>query len=234
MNFVHIGAGAGDLDPTVNYRDGFSELVKNHKTKIKKVFVAEANPVNIKKLKKCWKNYKSVKIYNFAIVSNKIDNEKIRFYYCKKDAPHYQLFSTQINHVKHYFPNSKIESKLIKTMSIKNFMEKNFKKKIIDFFSIDIEGGDFSIIMSLDLKKYNIQNISLEYLHLNIKQKHKILKKLIANGYSYYGFGVDHNNIDWSFKKKTNVWNNWISKLMPLIHRKHYKRLNKLLFSSNL
>ena len=31
MNFVHIGAGAGDLDPAANYRDGFTELVKNHK-----------------------------------------------------------------------------------------------------------------------------------------------------------------------------------------------------------
>ena len=136
MNFLHIGAGAGDLDPAANYRDGFTELVKNHKAKIKKVFVVEANPINIKKLKKCWKNYKSVKVYNFAIVSNKINNKKIRFYYCKDDAPHYQLFSTQINHVKHYFPNAKIESKLIKTMSIKNFMEKNFKKKIINFFQL--------------------------------------------------------------------------------------------------
>ena len=228
MNFVHIGAGAGDLDPATNYRDGFTELVKNHKTKNKNVFVVEANPINIKKLKKCWKNYKSVKIYNFAIVSKKINKNKIRFYYCKKDAPHYQLFSQNIKHVKYYFPDSKIESKLIKTESIKNFMEKNFKKKIIDFFSVDIEGGDFNVIMNLNLKKYNIQNISLEYLHLNVKQKQKILHKLITNGYSYYGFGIDHNNIDWYFKKKVNVWNNWISILMPYIHRKHYKRLNLL------
>ena len=55
-----------------------------------------------------------------------------------------------------------------------------------------------------------------------LNKKKKILQKLIANGYSYNGFGVDHNNIDWSFKKKTNVWNDWISKLMPYIHRKHY------------
>ena len=30
MNFVHIGAGAGDKDPSSNFRDGFSELVKKH------------------------------------------------------------------------------------------------------------------------------------------------------------------------------------------------------------
>ena len=231
MIFVHIGAGAGDLDHKANYRDGFSELVKNHKTKIKKIFVVEANPVNIKKLKKCWKNYKTVKIYNFAIVSNKNKNRKIKFYYCKEDAPHYQLFSTEISHVKNHFPRSKIESKLIKAVNIENFMEKNFKKEVIDFFSVDIEGGDFDLIMSLNLKKYNIKNISLEYLHLNKKQKQKILKKFITNGYSYSGFGVDHNNIDWSFKKKTNIWNNWISQLMPYIHRKHYKRLNKIIVS---
>ena len=36
MNFVHIGAGAGDLDPSSNFRDGFSEYVKKHKSKLKK------------------------------------------------------------------------------------------------------------------------------------------------------------------------------------------------------
>jgi len=231
MIFVHIGAGAGDLDPKVNYRDGFSELVKNHESKIKKIYVVEANPINIKKLKKCWKKYKAVKIFNFAIVSNRINKKKIKFYYSVKDAPHYQLFSTDINHIKRNLPDSKIKNTTIKTMKIMDFMKKNFTKKIIESFSIDVEGGDFDIIMSLDFKKYNIQNISLEYLHLNVIEKKKILRKLIKNGYSYNGFGVDHNNIDWSFKKKINNWNNWVSKLMPFIHRKHYKRLNKLLIN---
>ena len=36
MNFVHFGAGAGDLDPSSNFRDGFSEYIKNHKSKEKK------------------------------------------------------------------------------------------------------------------------------------------------------------------------------------------------------
>ena len=36
MNFIHIGAGAGDLDPASNFRDGFSEYVKKHKVKKKK------------------------------------------------------------------------------------------------------------------------------------------------------------------------------------------------------
>ena len=231
MIFVHIGAGAGDLDRTANYRDGFSELVKNHESKIKKIFVVEANSVNIQKLKKCWQKHKSTKFFNFAIISNRINKKKIKFYYSEKDAPHYKLFSTDLNFVKRNIPNSIIITKFVKTMKVKNFMSKNFKGKVIESFSVDVEGGDFDIIMSLDLKKYAIQNISLEYLHLNKKQKQKILNKLITNGYSYNGFGVDHHNIDWSFKKKINIWNNWISKLMPYIHRKHYKRVNKLMLN---
>ena len=63
MIFVHIGAGAGDLDPSTNFRDGFSEYVKKIKNKKEKIFVVEANPKNIEKLKKCWKDYKDVKFF---------------------------------------------------------------------------------------------------------------------------------------------------------------------------
>ena len=42
---------------------------------------------------------------------------------------------------------------------------------------------------------------------------------------------LDHNKIDWFFVKKINIWNNIISRLLPIVHRKHYKRLNKLLIN---
>ncbi len=200
MNFLHIGGGAGDLDPATNYRDGFSEFVKKYKSKDKNIYVVEANPINIATLKKSWKKYKSVKIFNIAISNKK--RKKIKFFFSEKDAPHYQLFSSNIGHVKRHFPNSAIKSKYILSISINKFLNKNFKNKKIDYFSIDIEGSDYEVIMSLDLKKHNIENISLEYLHLSKYQKEKILKKLLNSGYSYYGFGLDHNKIDWFFKKK--------------------------------
>ena len=227
MIFFHIGGGAGDLDPSTNFRDGFSEFVKSHKSKNKKIYIIEANPVNINKLKKSWKKYKSVKIFNFAISAKK--KKKLKFFYSEKDAPHYQLFSSSINHVKKYFPESTIKSKIIKAITINKFLDKNFNNKVIDYFSIDIEGSDFNLIMALNFKKFEIKNISIEYLHLTKIQKTKILKKLLNNSYSYFGFGLDHNKIDWLFKKKSGWWNNIVSKLLPLIHRKHYKRLNKLL-----
>ena len=231
MIFLHIGGGAGDLNPSTNFRDGFSEFVKSHKSRNKNIFIIEANPVNINKLKKTWKKYRSVKIFNIAISAK--TKKELKFFYSEKDAPHYLLFSNDINHIKRHFPESKIKSKFIKAITINKFLDENFNNKLIDYFSIDIEGSDFDVIMAINLKKFKIKNISLEYLHLTKIQKTKILKKLLDNGYSYFGFGIDHMKIDWLFKKKSNWWNNKISKLLPIIHRKHYKRLNKLLIKNS-
>ena len=231
MIFVHIGGGVGDLDSSASFRDGFSEFVKSHKSKNKNIFIIEANPVNINKLKKTWEKYRSVKIFNIAISAK--TKKKIKFFFSEKDAPHYLLFSNDINFTKRHFPGSKIKSKFIKAVNINKFLDDNFKNKIIDYFSIDIEGSDFEVIMAINLKKFKIKNISLEYLHLTKKQKNKILTKLLDNGYSYFGFGIDHMKIDWLFKKENNWWNNKISKLLPIIHRKHYKRLNKLLIRNS-
>ena len=200
MIFFHIGGGAGDLNPSTNFRDGFSEFVKSHKSRNKNIFIIEANPVNIKKLKKTWKKYRSVKIFNIAISAK--TKKELKFFYSEKDAPHYLLFSNDINHIKRHFPKSKIKSKFIKAITINKFLDENFSNKLIDYFSIDIEGSDFDVIMALNFKKYNIKNISLEYLHLTKNEKIEILKKLLNNGYSYFGFGLDHNNIDWFFKKR--------------------------------
>jgi len=229
MNFVHIGGGAGDQDPSSNYRDGFTEYVKNHKCKIKNIFVVEANSKNIKKLRTTWKKYENIKILNYAITPNNSKEKKIKLYYSEDDAPHYQLLSNNIDHIKRYFPNSKIKTLFANTLKINTFLDKYFRNKIIDSFSIDVEGADFDIFMDINLKKYLINNISIEYLHLDKKQKQIIIKKLINNGYTYAGFGLDHNNIDWMFTKKKSKWNNFIVKIFPYIHRTHYKRLNKLL-----
>jgi len=229
MIFVHIGAGAGDLDPSTNFRDGFSEFVKNNKSEQKEIIVVEANPKNIEKLKICWKEYKNVKIFNLAITPNNYLKDNITLYYSQDDKPHYQLLSHNKNHVKYYFPNSEIKEIKIKTIKIENFLENNFLNLKIDSFSIDVEGLDYRIFMDIDLKKFDIYQFSIEYLHLNKNQKKNIVKKFIENGYSYYGFGIDHNNLDWLFIKKKSLWKNFISKLLPYIHRKHYKRLNKLI-----
>ena len=228
MKFVHIGAGAGDQDESEKFRDGFSELVKNYKCKKKEIFVAEANKKHIKLLKKCWKNYKKTKYFFYAIVPNNYKKKNLYLFYSVQDSPFYQKLSFDINHVRKIYPNTKIKKKRIKTKKIKDFIKK-FDNKKIDYFSIDVEGLDFQIIMDIDLKKYNITNLSFEHRHLTIKQKGLIIKKLTSAGYSYNGFGVDHNNQDWTFKKEMNKWNNLIIFTMKFFHRKRYKHFNKLI-----
>jgi FkbM family methyltransferase len=233
MIYVHIGAGAGDLDKGANLRDGFSEFVKQSKDNDKRIYVVEANPSNISKLEESWKNYKNVKIFNFAVSSSSYDEKKIKFYYSLDDAPHYQQFSNDIEHIKKYYKDlDRIKFKYIECVKINDFLNKNFDKKIINFFSIDIEGMDYDVIQDINLKKFEIINFSFEHLHLNFNQKVEIFKKFLKFNYSYNGSGIDHNNFDWTFKKKKNIWNNLIFFFIIFISKKHYKFLNKLLLKN--
>ena len=233
MIYVHIGAGAGDLDAGALFRDGFSEFVKQIDDDDKRIYVVEANPSNISKLEETWKNYKNVEIFNFAISSSAKYEKKIKFYYSLNDAPHYQLFSNDIEHVKKYYKDlNRIKFKYIDCVKINEFLDKNFNDKKINYFSIDIEGMDYEVIQDIDLKKFEIMNFSFEHLQLDLNQKINILKKFLKFNYSYNGSGIDHNNFDWTFKKKTNICNNLIFFLIIFISKKHYKYLNKLLIKN--
>ena len=230
MIYVHIGAGAGDLDAGAHFRDGFSEFVKKNDDQNKKIYLIEANPSNISKLEECWKDYKNVAIFNFAITSSKQDEKRLKFFYSLDDAPHYQQFSNDIEHVKkNYKDLERIKFKYIDCVKINEFLDKNFNNEIINFFSIDIEGMDYDVIQDINLKKYEIINFSFEHLHLNIYQKIQVFKKFLKFNYSYNGSGIDHNNFDWTFRKKKNIWNNIIFFFLIFISKKHYRFLNKLL-----
>jgi len=229
MIFVHIGAGAGDLDPSSNYRDGFTEFVKKNLCGEKKIFIVEANPKNIKKLKECWKDFANVKIFNLAIIPNSYSKNKIKLYYSVDDQPHYQLLSHNKNFVERHFPKSEIKSIEIEAIKINDFLNNNLSNMKIDSFSLDVESLDYEIFMDINLEKYSIDNFSIEYFHLNKTQKKNIIKKFISNGFSYNGFGIDHNKLDWLFTKKKSYWNNMIAKTLPYIHRIYYKRLNKVI-----
>ena len=230
MIYVHIGAGAGDLDAGAHFRDGFSEFVKENDDQNKKIYLVEANPSNISKLKESWKDYRNVEIFNFAITASKFYEKKIKFYYSLNDAPHYQQFSSNIEHVKkNYKDLDKIKFKYIDSVKINDFLYKNFKNEIINFFSIDIEGMDYDVIQDINLKEYEIINFSFEHLHLNFYQKIKVFKKFLKFDYSYNGSGIDHNDFDWTFRKRKNIWNNIIFFFLIFISKKHYRFLNKLL-----
>ena len=61
MIFVHLGAGAGDLDGGANFRCGVTEFIKKNSKSSDKIFLIEANPKNIPKLKSCYKKFPNAK-----------------------------------------------------------------------------------------------------------------------------------------------------------------------------
>ena len=135
-----------------------------------------------------------------------------------------------IEHVKKIYKNlDRIKFKYIDCVKINEFLDKNFDDKIINYFSIDIEGMDYEVIQDIDLKKFEIINFSFEHLQLDLNQKINIFKKFLKFNYSYNGPGIDHNNFDWTFKKEKGIWNNIIFFFIMFISKKHYKYFDKLL-----
>ena len=230
MNLIQIGSGAGDQDPRADYRDGFTEFVKRqNKKRIKNLVLVEANPVNYKKLKKCWRNYKRSKIFITGIVSDIFKKKKIKFYYTEKDAPYYQTFSNDIEHVKkHYRKERTFKSKKINVKKISNFLNSNCNFTPIDYLSLDVEGMEYDILVNINYEKYNIKNISFEHIHLSKFQKINLFKKLHNSGYYLKGYGFDHRNFDLLFTKGDITLNRYLTKLIPYISNKHVKYILNL------
>ena len=131
MIFVQLGAGSGDLDSRLNFRDGFTEFVKSYKISYKEIYLVEANPSNIENLKKCWSNIANVKIFGIGIVPNNVKEDYINFYYSEGDKPTFPTFSTDYNFVKKHHPNNQeIKKKKIKVMKISDFFLSFEKKKL--------------------------------------------------------------------------------------------------------
>ncbi len=219
MCLIQIGSGSASLD--TSFQDGFSNYIISNNIE-KKVFIIEANSIHMNNLKKFYVKNKNVKIYNLAIIPDDIDLKIMDFFYCLEDFPNYQIFSNSKSFVKKHFPNGKIEKKSVECLRISEFFDKNNIKKI-DYLSIDIEGMDYSVLINLDLKKFKIENISFEHLHLSFWQKIKIVSKFINNGYFFSGMGFDIRKSDWMFTrnytpKKLQTF------LLPITPRRIWKR----------
>lgn len=205
--FIQIGAGAGDQDVRSNYQDGFTNFIKkNIHNQNNKILIVEANSLNLDKLKFCWKDYPNSKIYNIAIVENSFTEEYVNLFYTKEDKPCYQVTSVNKGHVKKHYPDSEILEIKVISKKINDFLFQEVGSEKVKYLAIDIEGIDFSIIMDLNLKRFNIENISFEYIHFTKDQKIMVFNKLIENGYSYSGKGFDVEGYDLMFKKKINLY----------------------------
>ena len=219
MCLIQIGSGSASLDTHIE--DGFSNFIIKKKLK-DNIYIIEANSIHKDNLKKFYSKYKNIKIFNLAISPDNTFLKKMVFFYCLNDAPNYQIFSNSKSFVKKHFPNGKIEKKSVECVRISEFFDKNNIDKI-DYLSIDIEGMDYSVLMKLDLKKFKIENISFEHLHLTFWQKIKIVTKLIDNGYFFSGMGFDLGKHDWMFTKNYK-YKKLQTLLLPITPRRIWKR----------
>jgi len=204
--FIQIGAGAGDQDERLDFKDGFTKFVKEKINNENNILVVEANPHNLKKLKDCWKNYSNVRIFNIAIVDSHYKKDDIKLYYTESDAPCYQITSINKEHVKKHYPNDKIIELNVRSQKINDFLIEKTKLENIEYLAIDVEGIDYDLLMDIDFDKLKIKNISFEFIHLNEEQIKNIFNRLIKNGFTYTGKGFDINGYDLMFKKKINFF----------------------------
>ncbi len=219
MYLIQIGSGSANYDTYV--QDGFTNFVKKKNIE-DPIFIIEANPVHLENLEKYWENKKNVKIFNFAIIPDNIQKDKMTFFYSLNDYPNYQIFSNSKLFVEKYFPKETINEKVVECIKISKFLEEN-RITTIDYLSLDIEGMDYEVLINLDLNRFKIKNISFEHLHLSLWQKVKIILKLVKNRYFFSGMGFDIRKSDWMFTKdyrKKKI----LTYLLPITPRRIWKK----------
>jgi len=72
--------------------------------------------------------------------------------------------------------------------------------KNVDMFSLDIEGGEWDVVESIDYTKYNINLFCIEWYHLK-ENKQKIHDHLVKNGYKF----VSQKEFDYFFQKDSSL-----------------------------
>ena len=208
-NYVQIGAGAGDLDSRVKYRDGFTELVKKiDRNQIGKIILVEPNPINIPYLCKCWADYpQRAEVHHVGICTSDNKNTSIRFYYTEEDAPNFQTFSMDPKHVLDHFPNTKLEHIDIYCTTLSDLITRAIGDEEIELLSLDVEGIDDDILLDTDWNKINCKAVSFEHLHMSDETMKKVRNHLNSAGLFYDGEGVDVHGYDSIFRRQENIMN---------------------------
>lgn len=174
---------------------------------LKKNILIEPVPHNIIELKENVSKYQNVIIEESAI-SNK--DETVLFYFIKRDSmsklkKHWASAigsfdkSHLLNHRSKRFLVSEddIDEIKIKCLSFESLIKK-YSIKSIERLMLDVEGSEFKILNTIDLKKINISEIFFEKKHFDGYMKQgskfdKIKKKLLENQYEIKN--VDDENV---------------------------------------
>ena len=201
MNIIQLGTNNGN--------DHVNRFCKENINNLNKIILVEPLPFLNEHIAKNYNDisFKSdIIIYNKIIVPEKKEDTKL-IYYNKCDAileyggiclkenendmdKSFGLSSINKDHIlKHYvgkelrdFVENETNSLDVETEILNNIISYN-NNFSIDYLFIDIEGMDFEIIYSIDLKKYNIKNIQVEYIHYESNELVNLILYMKDNNY---------------------------------------------------
>lgn len=171
MNIIQIGANRGN--------DDLSSIIGNNQPSM--LILVEPMSLHNEKLKNFYSWVNNLHIENVAI--NETSDSYIDFYYHLDDGPGYEVASLDPKHIyeRHtHLSKERVSSISVQTKNINDLFNK-FNLTNIDILFIDAEGHDDKIILSIDLKKFNIDKIYFENLHIKNFEVYDFLEK---NNYS--------------------------------------------------
>lgn len=157
MNIVQIGANKGNDDLT-------SIITSLNPDKL---VLVEPMKIHNEELLSSYSWLSNVYLENVAI--DIVSGEEVQFFYHLDDGPGFEVASLSEEHIykRHiHLSKDRIESLKVKTLTINDLFRK-YDLDEIDILFIDAEGMDEVIIKSIDFKKYRINKIFFENLHLS-------------------------------------------------------------------
>lgn len=128
-------------------------------------------------------------------IEKPISSKKQVLTYYAFNEPALNGFSKEISEARDGLNNYKIEfTKDIETSTLEEVLDENLpSNQVIDFLSIDVEGLDFDVIKSMNIKKYRPRVILVEILGSSLSdlQQDPIYKFLIDENYALYAKAVN-------------------------------------------
>lgn len=212
--FVQLGAGAGDQDPRTHGRDGFTHFVKGQQMGSNDlIVVVEANPHNIPALERAWIHHSNVQVRQVGVVPDEHSAEALTFWFADEDAPHFQVFSLDRQHVQKHYPHSQLRSTDVACVPIRRFLEELVKDAELALLAVDVEGIDAEILLAIDWSSFRCQAVSFEFVHLG-ENEQRVVQTLKNAGLIPAGFGLDTHGYDRLFirpnglrdRLKARVW----------------------------
>jgi FkbM family methyltransferase len=203
--FIQIGAEAGDQDARAYWREGFTEFVKSLSLlEQDRIILVEPNPLNISALQKAWAGHSNIEILQLGVVPNDFSDSSLEFWYAEEDAPHYQVFSLNKEHVSKHYPQGTFRSIEVKCKPINSLLNEIMSSSHIALLAIDSEGIDGEILQSIDRSATVCDALSFESIHPGVKED-LVVRALKRSGLIPAGGGLDVNGYDRLFIRPTGI-----------------------------